>query len=173
MNDHMVSKNEEILERLMNQYGNKILRLCFMYLKDYHLAEDALQETFIKVYEHLDGFRHEASESTWITRIAINTCKNMMRKPGYEDTYEDSWLEQIPEQNKMNHLIERISMISEIGKLSVKYREVILLYYYQEMSTTQIAQILHVPKTTVSCRLKNAKKRLNLNLKERCSYECN
>lgn len=173
MEDHLVSKHEEILEELMSLYGNKILRLCFMYLKDYHLAEDALQETFVKVYEHLDGFRHEASQSTWITRIAINTCKNMMRKPGYENIYEDSWLEQIAEQNMMNHLIERVTMISEIGRLSVKYREVILLYYYQEMSTSQIAQILHIPKTTVSCRLKYAKKQLNLNLKEGCIYECN
>ena len=53
--------------------------MCFLYLKDYHLAEDAAQETFIKAMKHYDSFNRKSSEKTWLTRIAINCCKNIMR----------------------------------------------------------------------------------------------
>lgn len=171
MNETLTSKKEEQLEHLMNQYGDQLLRLCYLYLKDYHLAEDALQETFLKVYQHLDEFRKESSEKTWMVRIAINTCKNMMRRNHREDTYEDSWLEQIPDQNTVGHLVNQMCVLAEIGRLPVKYREVILLHYYQELSTKEIAMILHVPNTTVSCRLKNAKKRLSHSFQEGYIYE--
>lgn len=71
--------NEEIISRLINQYGNSILRMCYMYLKDYQLAEDVTQETFLQVYEKYETFENRSSEKTWITRIAINRCKNCMR----------------------------------------------------------------------------------------------
>lgn len=64
--------NEEIISRLINQYGNSILRMCYMYLKDYQLAEDVTQETFLQVYEKYETFENRSSEKTWITRIAIN-----------------------------------------------------------------------------------------------------
>ena len=70
--------NETII-RLMNIYGDSILRMCFLYLKDYHLAEDAAQETFIKAMNSYDMFHSLSSEKTWLTRIAINCCKNIMR----------------------------------------------------------------------------------------------
>ena len=62
--------NEEIISRLINQYGNSILRMCYMYLKDYQLAEDVTQETFLQVYEKYETFENRSSEKTWITRIA-------------------------------------------------------------------------------------------------------
>ena len=70
---------EETIERLMNEYGDAVFRMCCVYLKDYHLVEDAAQDTFIKAMYAWDSFRHQSSEKTWITRIAINCCKNMMR----------------------------------------------------------------------------------------------
>lgn len=73
---------EDLLERMIRDYGDALLRTCYLYLKDYHLAEDAVQETFIKAMKHYGGFRHRSDEKTWLTRIAINCCKNMMRKNG-------------------------------------------------------------------------------------------
>ena len=61
------------LERLINEYGDSLLRMCYLHLKDYHLAEDAVQETFIKAMRSYDSFGHRSSEKTWIMRIAINT----------------------------------------------------------------------------------------------------
>ena len=70
---------DKILRELMERYGTDLLRLCCMYLRDYQLAEDAVQDTFIKVYRGLDQFRGDAPVKTWIIRIAVNTCKNIIR----------------------------------------------------------------------------------------------
>ena len=70
---------KQVIERLIMEYGDAILRMCYLYLKDYHLAEDAAQETFIKAMKHYESFHQKSSEKTWLTRIAINCCKNMMR----------------------------------------------------------------------------------------------
>ena len=68
------------LERLMAQYGTALLRMCCLYLRDYSLAEDAVQETFLKAYARLDTFRGDCSEQTWLMKIAINTCRDMHLK---------------------------------------------------------------------------------------------
>lgn len=70
---------EPFLERLMNTYGDELLRMCFLYLKDYQLAEDAVQDTFLKAMKSYQFFQHQSSEKTWLTRIAINCCKNVIR----------------------------------------------------------------------------------------------
>ena len=70
---------EQILERLMREYRDSVFRMCYLYLKDYYLAEDATQETFIKAMKSYDSFLHNSNEKTWLIRIAINSCKNIMR----------------------------------------------------------------------------------------------
>lgn len=67
------------LEDAMLRYEESLLRMCFAYLGDTSLAEDAVQETFLKAYQSLDSFRGDASEKTWLLRIAINTCKDVRR----------------------------------------------------------------------------------------------
>ena len=70
---------KERIECMVNQYQLPLLRLCYAYLRDEELAKDAVQETFIKAYRNLNGFRETASEKTWLSRIAINTCKDLRR----------------------------------------------------------------------------------------------
>lgn len=69
---------EEKVAELFLTYSDEILRMCYLYLGDYHLAEDALQETFIRVTKGLGNFQGGSSEKTWIIRIAINVCKTML-----------------------------------------------------------------------------------------------
>ena len=69
------------MERIVGAYGNAVLRMCFLYLKDSHLAEDASQETFLKVYRNYAQFDGTAGEKTWVMRIAINVCKRQLRSP--------------------------------------------------------------------------------------------
>ena len=65
-----------------DQYGTDVLRLCFMYMRNKADAEDAAQETFLKVWRNLDRFegRNHCSARTWIIRVACNTCKDLLRK---------------------------------------------------------------------------------------------
>ena len=60
-------------------YQEELLRICFLYLQDRGLAEDAVQETFLKAYRALQRYREKCSPRTWLTRIAINTCKDYRR----------------------------------------------------------------------------------------------
>ena len=62
------------IKRMLDEYGAGLLRLCCLYLKDFSLAEDALQETFLNAFRGLDAFQGRSSEKTWLTRIAINAC---------------------------------------------------------------------------------------------------
>lgn len=71
--------HEETMMRMVNEWQLSLLRLCYIQLQDKELAEDAVQETFLKAYRSLQSFRGECSEKTWLTRIAINTCRDMQR----------------------------------------------------------------------------------------------
>ena len=70
---------EQRLIEMVGTYQRPLLRMCYLMLKDEELARDAVQETFLKAYRALERFRGESSEQTWLTRIAMNTCRDMRR----------------------------------------------------------------------------------------------
>ena len=67
------------IDRLMRQYGSQLLRLCTMILEDASLAQDAVQDTFLRAYRRFDTWRGEATEKTWLTAIAVNVCRDYRR----------------------------------------------------------------------------------------------
>ena len=73
------SSQEYLLTKLIDQYHVALLQMCYMYLHDRALAEDAVQETFLKAYKSMAAFRGDCSEKTWLMRIALNTCRDMKR----------------------------------------------------------------------------------------------
>ena len=149
---------------MVRRYGDGLLRLCFLYLKDAHLAEDAVQDTFFKVFRNYGSFEGRSDEKTWITRIAINVCKNYLRNPWRKHVDESTALESIPYDGGLDGGQDDI-VVSEIMKLPAKYKDVILLYYYQDMSTREISGILNIPEATVSTRLGRARGKLKNELK--------
>lgn len=161
------NNTKEYLTFLMESYGDSVFRMCYAYLKDYQLAEDIVQETFIRVYQHYESFRNESSIKTWIMQIAINLCKNQMRTHWWKDRVQQVFLEreEAVTENYDSALDGRI-VLKEIGKLSPKYREVILLYYYQEFKISEIAKILNVKESTVKARLVRAREKLKPSLRE-------
>jgi RNA polymerase sigma-70 factor (ECF subfamily) len=165
----MHNKDNTTITELMNLYGNDILRMCILYVKDYHLAEDITQETFIKVYQKLDTFKNESNIKTWITSIAINNCKNAIKKANRETTSIEDLMIVYTENFSKSDTSQLLS--EEVSKLPRKYFEVIMLFYYQELSIKEIAYALKVPQATVKTRLKRAKERLKSTLKEEYFYE--
>ncbi len=155
----------------MNEYGDSILRMCYLYLKDYQLAEDATQETFIKAMKSYDSFKHKSSEKTWLIRIAINTCKNMMRKPWFQ--IDQDHLENHREKsgdNPIDSFLEKASVSEAIMKLNANDRQIIVLYYYQELSVREIAEIIGKTENTTIQRLNRARIKLKKILVE-AGYE--
>jgi len=150
------------LDRIMDEYGSQILRLCYLYLKDYHLAQDAAQETFIKVYNKYSSFRSESSEKTWIMRIAMNICKDMMRRRSYREPPQpfSEYMEKDPDatpEEKAVDLDENIALLNAVEALPEIYRQTILLYYYSGFKAEEIAKILKTASSTVNVRLKRGR----------------
>lgn len=158
---------EQGIERLIIEYGDAILRMCYLYLKDYHLAEDAAQETFIKAMRHYDSFNRSSSEKTWLTRIAINCCKNIMRMRWFRlgrGQLEENM--QTDVTDSMEHVLERDSITSAIQRMEVQDRELIILYYYQELSMKEIAQVIGKSENATIQRVNRARKKLKKILTE-------
>ena len=147
------------IERLIDANQTKLLRLCYAYLHDWALAEDAVQETFFKAYKHLSSFRGESAENTWLMRIAINTCKDMRRMHWFR------CIQPVPPEEvlniKGNHAtMADVEITLEIMKLPVKLREAVLLCWYKGMNYTEAAEVLGISQQAVSSRMERAKKKM-------------
>lgn len=151
------NNNKPDMQRLINDYGNNLLRMCYLYLHDLQLAEDAMQDTYIKVYQNWNQFNGSSSEKTWITSIAINVCKSHLRSRWYKDLLYRSELKQ---ETYHEDKIKDDTVLKEISKLRPKYREVILLFYYQEMKSKEIASALGITESAVTVRLCRAREQL-------------
>lgn len=148
-----------IFERIVGQYQLPLLRMCYLHLHDKSLAEDAVQETFLKVYRSLDSFQGQCSEKTWIMKIAINTCRDLNRSGWSRFVSQEITPDMLPEPS--TELEEHDEMLTlAVMNLPRKLREVILLYYYQDMSTIEISNSLGISQSSVSGRLKRAKDKL-------------
>ena len=150
---------EERIERMVALYQLPLLRLCILYLHDEELAKDAVQETFIKAYLNLDGFRAEASEKTWLTRIAVNTCKNVYRSGWFRHVDRSVTPDMIAE--KFASADEKDNTLTEaIMRLPLKLREAALLCWLQGMTYEEAADTLGVSRQAVGSRLNRARRKL-------------
>lgn len=148
---------EQAVQRLMAAYGDELLRLCFMYLSDWQLAEDALQETFLKVFRKYETFAGRSSEKTWLVRIAVNVCKDYLRGNWLRRVDCYGALSEVPFTGDCTQQSKDEAILLTVLGLPVKYREVILLYYYWGLETTEIAALLRRPASTISTRLRRGR----------------
>ena len=155
--------SEAELERLIAQYGDGLLRMCLLYLKDYASAEDAVQETFLRAYKSYSTFEGRSSEKTWLTTIAVNVCKNMLRSPWHKRNMGEAALEKLQCENPE---MEDPTVSRAILRLPDEQRTAVVLYYIQGMKIREIAKVLKVPTATISSRLSRAREKLRTELKE-------
>jgi RNA polymerase sigma-70 factor (ECF subfamily) len=126
------------ITRLMNQYGDDVLRIAYLYVKDYQRAEDIYQEVFLRVYKQYVRFQGRSSEKTWIIRITINLCKDMLRSFWIKRIIPfRKQAEAVPAEGDFTELIaansEHRQLFQAVMNLEPAYKEVILLYYYQQL----------------------------------------
>lgn len=156
----------QAIERMIGEYQTQLRRLCYLYLHDEQLAEDAVQEAFIKAMCGWNHFRGECSEKTWLTGIAIRTCCDIRRGFWFRRVERRATPEMLPEHAQEADETDR-ELTLAVMNLPVKLREATILYYYQGMSTTEIAQALAITQPTVSNRLKRAREKLHVLLEGR------
>ena len=150
-------------ETLIDAYGDELLRLCLLYLGDRQLAEDAFQETMVKAWRALPGFRGESGVKTWLFHIAVNTCRDMLRSGWMRMRKSSVPLEVMPElAGQENEPLRELT--ASVLALPGKYREIIVLFYYKQMKIREIAEALHMPTASVSSRLRRARAMLKIDM---------
>ena len=153
---------EDTLSEWLNQYGDLITRTCCLLLGDRALAEDAAQETFLRAWKSMAQFKGNASPKTWLTRIAINVCRNIRRTAWFRRndrsiTPEDLPLTAPPEDRTLFLLVQQ---------LPDRHRQIIVLRYYQGMSLDEAAKVLGISRSAAHHRLQKALKQLRIDLDE-------
>ncbi len=152
------------LDHLMQQHGSRLLRLCALSLRDASLAQDAVQDTFLKAFKHFDQFRGEADALTWLTSIAINVCRDYRRTAWFRHVDMRQDADKLPHSADFPYPDDTV--IQEVSRLPDKYREVILLHYYQGMKQKDVARALRISDRAVRQRLQRANAILRERLKE-------
>lgn len=151
----------EKLTRLVQAHQGTLMNLCYMYLHDHGLAQDAVQETFLKAYKAIGTFKGEGAERAWLIKIALNTCRDMKRNPWYRYVNRSITPEDIPSAVDEPFHSDALDLADAIMRLPDKYKEVILLHYFQDMPVTDIAPIAGITKSMVSRRVKKARAMLH------------
>ena len=145
---------ETVLSGWYDRYGTDVLRLCCFYLGSRTDAEDAMQETFLKAWRHMDRFqgRNSCSPKTWLMTIACNTCRDHLRRAWRKHEVPEG---EVPVTEQVSP--EDRDLILDVLSLPEKYRSVILLFYLESMTMHETARALHISTATVSRRLSKAK----------------
>jgi RNA polymerase sigma-70 factor, ECF subfamily len=165
-NESMLDHREQIIDQLMHEYSDDILYLVYTYVKNRTTAEDLTQEIFLKCYEKLDQFNQQSTIKTWVFRIASNHCKDYLRSWHYRKiSLSDKIFDYLPSKSKQveEEIItngEEEILTNAVMNLPLKYREVVFLHYYEELSLAEISKITTVNINTIKTRLKRAKELL-------------
>ena len=151
--------------RMLDTYGNSILRLAYSYLHSMEDAEEVLQDTLIQYLKTAPRLESTAHEKAWLLRVAGNISKNRISYNKVRST--DELKETLVAQER-----EDLSFVWDaVRELPVQDREVIHLFYYEGFSTKEIAAILQQKETTVRSRLMRGREKLKLILKEGYDFE--
>jgi RNA polymerase sigma-70 factor, ECF subfamily len=162
--------SKEILERWIELYSARLVRVAYSYVHDWSAAEDRVQDAFIKVYEKIGQFKESSEPFPWLAKIVINECKMTYRKWWREvvsallPEHSDESIEEIYLKQETNQTVYELVL-----KLPEPYRTPIVLFYFEELSIDEIADILGKSKGTIKSRLSRGRERLRRNFKE-CDY---
>ena len=163
---------EQRLNRWIEDYSDSILRTCFLYLADRHQAEDATQDTWIKAWRHMEDYERKsiASDKAWLLRIAINICKDYRRSAWFRHIDRSKALDELP-ASLISAEPEDRSLTLMVMDLPDRYKQVILLYYFQGLTMRETADAIGASQPTVQRRLKKAESLLKVELAGGVAYE--
>lgn len=179
----MKNGDEEELENFVREYYPAILRYCYRHVFDADEAEDMTQETFERFFSSLDRYRHYGKALNYLYVIAGNLCKNALRSRRevvFSQLGEDSVKKILPKAAKgfgtgirsrkeaadSEFHVVQIDLEQAVRQMPEELREVVILYYFQELKVREIAGILEIGLPLVKYRMKKAKEYLKNELGE-------
>lgn len=148
------------IEALYEQYADDVLRVCYFYLGDRYQAEEVCQDTFIRLMTSGTKLT-PGHEKAWLLKVALNRCRDLWRSGWVKRVVLGSPLfETIPAEDTQDRRDDEEAMMTAVHRLSPPFREVIMLFYYQNFGISEIADILSLPEGTISSRLSRARAKL-------------
>ena len=145
---------------LYHEYATGLLRLCYYYLGSREQAEDVVQDVFVRLISSGIAIK-PGSEKAYLLRAVVNHCKDVWRSAwARRMVFGSAALELTPDPRDVQDGLEKAELMKAVNRLRPDYREVILLFYYQNCTIEQIAQVLNVPSGTVSSRLTRGRQKL-------------
>ena len=157
--DFQGNDKETWFRKMYDEYVMDVYRLCFSYMKNKMDTEDAVQETYCRLYQAMDVMEEEGHIKGWLLVTAGNICKNMLK---HWSRKSQKLEESICEAGKEDEY--KIEMLELVMNLPQKYKTVVYLYYYEEYNSVQISQIMKMPESTVRTYLQKARKLLKQEL---------
>lgn len=146
-------KSAEDLNRAMETYADMVRRICFIHLKNRYDSEDVFQNVYMKYLLHEGSFDSIEHEKAWFARVTINACTDWLRYLSRR-----KWVPlEVVDEEKENLNDSSAELLETVLTLPEKYRNVIYLYYYEEYSAVEIAQILDKKENTIYTWLFRAK----------------
>ena len=164
----MLTNNE--MRSIMDEYANYLTQLSYTYVKSWHAAEDIVQESFIAYFRAPEKFKGQSTLKTYLSKIVIFKSTDSLRSlksrantliKFFNATKDD--VNEAPDQ-QLQQSIEQTELFKHVLSLKVIYREVIIFYYYEDMTTVEIARLLELPEGTIKTRLKRAREQLKVKL---------
>lgn len=146
---------------LVKKYIDMVFRVALNYTKNVPDAEDIVQDVFFALYRENKPFDTEEHIRSWLLRVTVNQCKKWHRSPWRKHISFEEYAATMPEATERDREVLR-----QVMALPRKYRLPVYLYYYEGYSTTEIAEILKIPKGTVCTYLSRGREMLKLNLQE-------
>lgn len=156
-------RNESELEAFIRSHGEELLRLAFTYVKHHQVAEDVVQEVLLTAFEKQAEFRQESSYRTYLYRLTINRCIDYLRSWHHKNIIVSETFRSLTSQltkSTTETLADSKTLGDQILQLPLKYREVLVFYYYKELSIKEIAEVLQISENTIKTRLQRARLRL-------------
>lgn len=159
------------LEELIKLHQRRIRRLISRLLGWSDDVDDVMQEVWIKVVLNVSRFRGDSGLETWLTRIAVNTCRSQQRRQRTLSYHLPFWhrSRSEPKSSASDETAQKIETAEQVRqtvrRLSPKYREVVVLRYLEELSINDIATMLNLKTNTVNVRLSRARSQLEPLLK--------
>lgn len=156
-------RSEVEVTNAINEYGSTVKRVCMVYLKNAADTEDIFQQVFIKYATRSPEFESIEHEKAWIIRVTINECKDFL-KSFYKRKIFPTRQEVLIRQQNPSLKEDDSEVLEAVLSLSQKYREVTYLFYYEDYTAVEIAEMLNKNPNTIYTRIARARDLLKVKL---------
>lgn len=158
--------DENAFDVFVHKHYEEILKYCAYHCANRSYAEDLTQETFVRFFAKLSDYHYMGKTKNYLYTIAGNLCRDYSKKSRESLLEEPSMEAQNSLQSEADKILDRITVETALNSLPDELREVIVLYYFQELKLTEISEVLQIGLPLVKYRMKQARMRLEQLLKE-------